>query len=142
MNKVKQKEKITDSAAVEDNYFSLNMRRIRKRKSLSIKDVAVRTGLDSKNVAYCETRCKNPNLITIRKIAKALDVGLAEILGEDTAVFRNIKRKATMFNCIMRDNEIMSMSDSEFRKRVEEYIRLYKKEREWSRETENTDTMT
>lgn len=64
--------------------FGKRVARLRKAKGLRQQDLAVLTNMTVSNVAQIERGVvKNPQLTSLRALARALDVGLAELIGED-----------------------------------------------------------
>lgn len=68
-----------DSAAVET--LALNVRRLRKAKKWSQDRLAAEVGIDQNAVSLIENGRANPTLLLIEEIARALEVGLVELIG-------------------------------------------------------------
>ncbi len=59
-----------------------NMRRLRKLKHLTQEELAYRTGLHPYFIGLIERKTKTPSLTSMEKIARALDVSVAELVSE------------------------------------------------------------
>ncbi len=57
-----------------------NMKRIRLEKGMSQGDICRRLGVDRSYISNVESGKKNPTLLTITKLAKALGVSVGELL--------------------------------------------------------------
>lgn len=62
------------------NYFSENLKELRKKKHLSQQDLADKSGLSKRVISYYESEEENNFLDKAEKIAKALDVSIADLL--------------------------------------------------------------
>ena len=56
------------------------MKRIRLRKGMSQGDICRKLGVDRSYISNVESGKKNPTLLTITKLAKALGVSVGELL--------------------------------------------------------------
>lgn len=65
-----------------------NIRKIRRKKGLTQKQLGELCSIDEANIRRYELGNANPKLSTIRKIAKALDVYMNELI-EDWSLFSN-----------------------------------------------------
>jgi len=61
--------------------LSMRLARIRKEKGLSQKELAAKSGLSPRMIAYYENEVSHPSLEKIEKIASALGVKATDILG-------------------------------------------------------------
>lgn len=64
--------------------LSKNLQKILKNRNLSMRRLAIDAGIAQKTVwqyYYCYT--DTPDIVTVRKIAKALDISMGELLKED-----------------------------------------------------------
>lgn len=68
-----------DSALVKA--FSDNLRRLRHEARLSQEELALRAGLDRTYISGCERAVRNPSLLSVEKIAEALNVSAIVLLG-------------------------------------------------------------
>ncbi len=57
------------------------LRQEREKRGLSMNRVAERAGLSQQMVSYVEREMRNPTLETLLRIAAALEINLADILG-------------------------------------------------------------
>ena len=57
------------------------LRRERKKRGLSMNQVAERAGLSQQMVSYVERGMRNPTLETLLRITAAMDVNLAKVIG-------------------------------------------------------------
>ena len=70
------------------NAMAENMRRLRKIKRLTQEELAHRAGLHAYSIGLIERKVKAPSLRSVEKIARALDVSVAELVsGEETHEF-------------------------------------------------------
>lgn len=60
--------------------FATNLRRYRESKSLSQEGLAARAGLDRTYVSSCERGCRNATLVTLERLAAALDISPTDLL--------------------------------------------------------------
>lgn len=70
---------MVDSQLVET--FASRMREVRLGLGMSQEDLAHEAGLDRTYISGCERRLRNPSLISVEKIANALNVPAGELLG-------------------------------------------------------------
>lgn len=70
---------MVDSQLVET--FASRMREVRLGRGMSQEDLAHEAGLDRTYISGCERRLRNPSLISVEKIANALNVPAGELLG-------------------------------------------------------------
>jgi transcriptional regulator with XRE-family HTH domain len=59
-----------------------NLKRQRVRKALTQEELARKAGLTTASVARIERNETEPRMSTLRKLAKALDIDPAELVGE------------------------------------------------------------
>ena len=71
---------MVDSQLVET--FASRMREVRLRRGMTQEELAHEAGLDRTYVSSCERRLRNPSLISVEKIANALDVPAGELLAK------------------------------------------------------------
>lgn len=64
----------------ESRKFGGNLKRLRTKKGLSQGEIARRLGVDKGFVCNVENGKTNPTLVTITKLAKAIDVSASELL--------------------------------------------------------------
>lgn len=60
----------------------LRLRAIRIERGLSLRALKAETGIAMSNLQKLEAGVCDPQLSTLRKLAKALDVSVAELIGE------------------------------------------------------------
>lgn len=63
---------VLDSALVQT--FANNLKRLRKKARISQEELALRSGLDRTYISGCERGVRNPSIISIEKIADALNI--------------------------------------------------------------------
>lgn len=68
-----------DSALVKA--FAGNLKRLRNKARLSQEELALRAGLDRTYISGCERAVRNPSLLSVEKIAEALNVTATDLLG-------------------------------------------------------------
>ena len=59
-----------------------NLKRQRTRKALTQEELALQAGLTTASVARIERNETEPRMSTLRKLAKALDIDPAELVGD------------------------------------------------------------
>ena len=64
--------------------FSRNLVRLRKERRLTQEDLAKKTGLSKRVIAYYETEAVKPPIDNVEALAKALCVEISELLGTRT----------------------------------------------------------
>jgi len=62
--------------------FGQAVRRLRSRRKISQEQLAHDSGLDRSYIGGVERAVRNPSLVAIEKIARGLDVSLAELFAE------------------------------------------------------------
>lgn len=72
-----------DSALVKA--FAGNLKRLRSKARLSQEELALRAGLDRTYISGCERAVRNPSLLSVEKIAEALNVTATDLLGGEDA---------------------------------------------------------
>lgn len=68
-----------------------NMRRLRKIKQLTQEELAYRTGLHPYSIGLIERKVKAPSLRSVEKIAKSLNVSVAELVSDSSANEKTMK---------------------------------------------------
>lgn len=62
--------------------FAANLRKFREKKGYSQEELASRAGLDRTYVSGCERGVRNPSLISLEKLANAMDIPAKDFLDE------------------------------------------------------------
>lgn len=70
--------KVVDSELV--GVFAARMREERLRLEISQEELAHRANLDRTYISGCERRLRNPSLVSVERIAKALGVEASELM--------------------------------------------------------------
>lgn len=70
---------VLDSALVQT--FASNLKRLRKKAHISQEELALRSGLDRTYISGCERGVRNPSILSVEKIAEALNVSAEEFFG-------------------------------------------------------------
>jgi XRE family transcriptional regulator, regulator of sulfur utilization len=70
-----------------------NLRELRRKRDLSLDDLAQKTGVSRAGLSQIETRRTNPTLGVLWKIAAGLEVPFAELIGEARAQISLLRRK-------------------------------------------------
>jgi len=91
--------------------FSKNLVKLRKERKLTQEELASMTGMSTRMIAYYETEAVKPPVDKIENIAKALKVGINELLGShaptpaqdelisiDTRTLKKIKKILSLSN--------------------------------------------
>ncbi|MEC7762549.1 MAG: helix-turn-helix transcriptional regulator [Pseudomonadota bacterium] len=60
--------------------FASRLREERKRVGLSQEELADRAGLDRTYISGCERRLRNPSLVSVERIASALQIDASDLL--------------------------------------------------------------
>lgn len=63
-------------------YIGENLKKVRTRRLLTQEELAERAGVSAATIVNIERNNQEPHFRTIRKVAKALGVDPAELLGE------------------------------------------------------------
>ncbi|MFO1063840.1 MAG: helix-turn-helix domain-containing protein [Pirellulales bacterium] len=69
---------------------------VRQQQGLSLRTIARRTGLDSKELRRHEDPCSDLPLSILRKWQEALEVPVADLLEDDQSLSRPVKERAKM----------------------------------------------
>jgi ribosome-binding protein aMBF1 (putative translation factor) len=73
----------TQKSSMSENSLQIivgkNIRKIRESKSISQQELAAKCNFEKSNMSRLEAGRVNPTLSTLEKVAKALDVSLAEL---------------------------------------------------------------
>ena len=72
--------------------FGQRMAVLRQRKGLTQMQLAGRMNTTQKMIDYYERRSPNPTLEVMQKVAAALEVSVVELLGEDAATVRPMRK--------------------------------------------------
>ena len=64
--------------------FSTNLIKYRKMRGLSQISLAERAGISKRMIAYYETQISNPPINNVIALSKALDITVAELIGESS----------------------------------------------------------
>ena len=70
-----------DSALVQA--FASNLKRLRGKAGISQEELALRSGLDRTYISGCERGVRNPSIMSVEKIAEALNVPAKEFFGNE-----------------------------------------------------------
>jgi transcriptional regulator with XRE-family HTH domain len=60
--------------------FARNLKRLRTKARLSQEELALRAGLDRTYISGCERAVRNPSLLSVEKIAAALNETASDLL--------------------------------------------------------------
>ena len=80
-----------------------NMKKFRKEKKLTQFDLANISGLSRSYIADVERNRYSPSLDTLNTLAKALEISVSELIGEQS---NKLKKANTINNEILSDDEI------------------------------------
>lgn len=85
----KVKEQATDSVFLES--MGCRIKEIRQRKGMTQLDLAYKIGMEKSNLSVIENGKSNPQILTLVKIASAMEVHLSDIFsfGFDYLVFHD-----------------------------------------------------
>ena len=65
---------------MEKSFFAKNLISIRKTKGISQRDLAKKTGISTRMIAYYEGKSSIPSIEILKKLANALNVTVAELV--------------------------------------------------------------
>jgi transcriptional regulator with XRE-family HTH domain len=71
---------VLDSVLVKT--FAGNLKALRLKARLSQEELALRAGLDRTYISGCERAIRNPSLLSVEKIAEALNATATDLLGD------------------------------------------------------------
>lgn len=99
--------------------ISLNIMNHRKQKNMSFDELSKRSGVSKSMLSQIEQDKTNPTVITVWKIARALDVSIEELLESDTDYQIEVLRRESSpiiysndRSCIIRVNSPIHMTDN------------------------------
>ena len=95
------------------NNFSKNLIKIRKNKSLSQRDLAIKTGISQRVIAHYETNAINPSLTKIQKIAKVLEISPAELLKDNNSYSNKNEFEILDIKTLKRLKQIANLTPQE-----------------------------
>jgi len=72
---------LLDSALVQT--FASNLKRLRTKARISQEELALRSGLDRTYISGCERGVRNPSIVSVEKMAEALNVPAKDFFGTD-----------------------------------------------------------
>ena len=75
---------LDNRSSLEEHAPVLRLRAIRIQREISLRALKAATGVAVSNLAKLEAGKGDPQLSTLRKLAKALKVSVAELIGEST----------------------------------------------------------
>ena len=82
-NRTKFELSTTQKSSMSENSLQLivgkNIQRIRESKGISQQELAAKCNFEKSNMSRLEAGRVNPTLSTLEKVAKALDISLAEL---------------------------------------------------------------
>jgi transcriptional regulator with XRE-family HTH domain len=118
------------SITTERPLFSQNLIRIRKQRGLSQRELAEKSGVTHRMIAYYEKEAVKPPIDKIEPIAKALGVSISDLLGTkettkiqdefaqlDTRTLKKLKMILSLTN--QERHMIYTMAESLIKKREE-----------------------
>lgn len=99
-----------------------NIRTQRQRAGLSLGQLSQATGISKAHLVRLETKPANPSLELLRRIAEALDVTIADLVGGPKLVYRSAtdeevpaSLKAFADSAHLKDDEVRTLASIKFR---------------------------
>lgn len=99
--------------------FSENLIAIRKIKGLSQRDLAKLTGISNRVIAYYELNSSIPDLDKLEKLAKALNVSIADLVDPD----HSDKKILSLNTRSIKKIQLLEQLPREDQKKVIDYIK-------------------
>lgn len=106
-----------------DKNFSNNLKEIRKSKGLTQKDMAEKIGVAKSTYSLYESGKREPNILTIKKIAKVLDISASELLNIKVNVNENLRLVFLKYQSFEYDKEDLKMIDKLLNKMKKDRIK-------------------
>jgi transcriptional regulator with XRE-family HTH domain len=113
--------------------FGRRMAALRRQKGLSQRELGERLGATQKTVDYYERRTLNPTLDVIQKVAEALDVSPAQLIGDGVAPLK-ISRKAGPTGRVQKVFEEVSGLPRRQQEKIIEFVTAYVRQYQQSRQ--------
>lgn len=110
------------------SYTSDAIRRIRKEKGLTQKQLGERCGIADSNIRKYESGTQNPKLETIQKIANALEIDIDNLLNIE--VEKGFIKPTNSLDFFKKPKTTIETTDDNFVKIVNNYYKLNKEGRE------------
>ena len=79
---------------VAELQLGTRIRAIRQARRLTLRDVAERSGVTESFLSQVERDVTSPSIATVQRIARALDVSIAQLFAEEPATGRVVRREA------------------------------------------------
>jgi transcriptional regulator with XRE-family HTH domain len=77
-----------------DLQLGTRIRSLRQARRLTLRDVSERAGVTESFLSQVEREVASPSIATVRKVARALDLTIAELFAEEPAAGRVVRREA------------------------------------------------
>ncbi len=113
--------------------FGRRMAMLRRQKGLAQRELADRLGTTQKTVDYYERRTLNPTLDVIQKVAEALEVSAAQLIGDGTAQLKT-SRKAGPTGKVQKVFEEVSALPRRQQEKIIEFVTAYVRQYQQSRQ--------
>lgn len=110
------------------SYTSDAIRRIRKEKGLTQKQLGERCGIADSNIRKYESGTQNPKLETIQKIANALEIDIDNLLNIE--VEKGFIKPTNSLDFLKKPKTTIETTDDNFVKIANNYYKLNKEGRE------------
>ena len=79
---------------VTELQLGTRIRSLRQARHLTLRDVAVQAGVTESFLSQVERDVTSPSIATVRRIARALDLSIAQLFAEDADAGRVVRREA------------------------------------------------
>ncbi len=112
--------------------FGRQLAALRRQKGLSQRELAERLGVPRETVDYYERRAVNPTLDVIQKVAEALEVSAAELIGDGAAPTR-LSKKAGPTGKVQKVFEDVSRLPRRQQEKIMEFVSAFVRQYEQER---------
>jgi transcriptional regulator with XRE-family HTH domain len=112
--------------------FGRRLAALRRQKGLSQRELAERLDTTQKTVDYCERRALNPTLDLVERVAAALEVSAAELIGDGAAPMR-LSKKAGPTGKVQKVFEDVSRLPRRQQEKIVEFVSAFVRQYEQER---------
>ncbi|MDQ3256473.1 MAG: helix-turn-helix domain-containing protein [Acidobacteriota bacterium] len=113
--------------------FGRRLAVLRRGKGLSQRELGARLGVPRETVDYYERRALNPTLDVIERVAEALEVSPAQLIGDDAAPLK-VSRKAGPTGKVQKVFEDVSRLPRRQQEKIVEFVSAFVAQYEQSRQ--------
>jgi len=87
-------EPLLPAAPAADLQLGARIRALRQARRLTLRQLAVRAGVTESFLSQVEREVASPSIATVQRIARALDVSIAQLFAEEPSTGRVVRREA------------------------------------------------